>query len=396
MTRHLLFCLSLCLLVSCDSRKSSSLSDTSLTVIDLSGDFPLRRIDLHDIFDVEYIPLETNEKSLLTNTCSTYFVSNDYIITADLIGGNIFFFNRSGKHLRTLNRRGDGGEEYSRCPLTVDFEAEECFVYDYFKKKNLVYDFQGVYKRTLAGPPQKSNFNFSNYDKNFLFGFNNLFDNVTQSYPDEHPYYLVSKIDGSMQPIDLSVKKRMGSVVHSELVRYGNDSSIERTYFFITPLLENASDLLVADFALDTLYSFNDRKLTPIAVRTPSVRATDPPVILSPFIYTDSLFCFEMMPYYYNPANPTEAYDKSRDLICDRRTGKIEEIEFYNSDFSTKSRNMRMGSIKSIVKNYCISWYSSERLIDQYNAGLLKGKLKEVASKLLIEDNDVLILCKFK
>lgn len=136
--------------------------------------------------------------------------------------------------------------------------------------------------------------------------------------------------------------------------------------------------------------------MTPIAVRTPSVRATDPPVILSPFIYTDSLFCFEMMPYYYNPANPTEAYDKSRDLICDRRTGKIEEVEFYNSDFSTKSRNMGMRSIKSTVKNYCISWYSPERLIDQYNAGLLKGKLKEVASTLQIDDNDVLILCKFK
>lgn len=232
MTRHLLFCLFLCLLVSCDSRKSSSLSDTSLTVIDLSGDFPLRRIDIHDIFDVEYIPLETNEKSLLTNTCSTFWVSDNYIITVDLIGGDIFFFNRSGKHLRTLNRRGEGNEEYSIVKLTVDFEAEECFVYDYFKKKILVYDFQGIYKRTLAGPSQRGNFTYSNYDKDFLLAFNNLFDTETQSYPDKRPYYLVNKIDGSMQPIDLFIKKRMGSVVHAKPIYYPGGASTERTFFF--------------------------------------------------------------------------------------------------------------------------------------------------------------------
>lgn len=394
----LLFC-SLLLLLSCSGSKKGSLSDTSLTVLDLSGDFPFRRVDIHDIADVEYIPLETNEHSLLTKSCGHFFISDDYIITADLLGGNLFFFDRSGKHLRTVNRKGQGNEEYTTATLIVDFDAKECFIHDISKKKIVVYDFKGSYKRSLPLPPRGFRLWFYNYNKDFLLTYNRDFDYVTQKHTDEHPYYLVSKQDGTMHSLNLTIKDRIGPNVHLALVKSGRASYWDRTAFQINPILVNGTDVLIADFTLDTLYLSNDEKLIPVALRTPSVRATTPPVILNPLIYTDSLLCFEIMPFYYNPSNPFEATEKSRQLACDRTTGKIEEVEFYNSDILVHKRcHISMKSINrgGSLKDISLARVEPSSLLERYEAGELKGRLKEIAPKLKVDDNIVLILCKLK
>ena len=47
-------------------------------------------------------------------------------------------------------------------------------------------------------------------------------------------------------------------------------------------------------------------------------------------------------------------------------------------------------------ENYGISMFGAERLIEQYQAGGLKGELKDIASRLSIDDNDILMICKYK
>lgn len=41
-------------------------SSNTLGVIDLSGNYPIRKVDLKDIADLEYVPLETTDSSLLS------------------------------------------------------------------------------------------------------------------------------------------------------------------------------------------------------------------------------------------------------------------------------------------------------------------------------------------
>ena len=63
--------------------------------------------------------------------------------------GNIFVYDRSGKAIRKINRKGQGGEEYTSCrSITLDEENEELFVNDNYAKKIRVYDLEGnlIYK----------------------------------------------------------------------------------------------------------------------------------------------------------------------------------------------------------------------------------------------------------
>lgn len=53
-------------------------------------------------------------------------------------------------------------------------------------------------------------------------------------------------------------------------------------------------------------------------------------------------------------------------------------------------------SAYSTMKNCGIATYGPEGLIENLKKGYLKGKLKEVASKLHEEDNKVIMLVKYK
>ena len=155
---------------------------------------------------------------------------------------------------------------------------------------------------------------------------------------------------------------------------------------------------MIADYALDTIYSYRHHKLVPIAVQTPSVYASDPPVIVACELYTDSYLHFRIIPMYYNPSAPMSPMADAPELVLNRHTGKIAEWKMYDYNYSSDiERPVPTMILQSADReNYGISMFTAERLIEQYQAGGLKEELKDIASRLSIDDNDILMICKYK
>ena len=109
-----------------------------------------KELVLQDFMDVEYIPLETNDE--FVNQGCVEAVGEKYIIVTNYVSdGNIFVYDRSGKAIRKINRKGQGGEEYTSCrSITLDEENEELFVNDNYAKKIRVYDLEGNFKRSRS------------------------------------------------------------------------------------------------------------------------------------------------------------------------------------------------------------------------------------------------------
>ena len=92
--------------------------------------------------------------------------------------------------------------------------------------------------------------------------------------------------------------------------------------------------------------------------------------------------------------------------ILDRRTNEICRLELYDSllDPELKIQSKRgiitafpentQISIKN--KNHAASRYQTSILVEKFKEGKLKGKLKEIASKLKEDDNNVVAIFKFK
>jgi hypothetical protein len=60
--------------------------------------------------------------------------------------GDIFVYDRTGKALRKINRKGQGGEEYTYIlGITLDEDNDEMFVNDHYKRRIIVYDLYGKF-----------------------------------------------------------------------------------------------------------------------------------------------------------------------------------------------------------------------------------------------------------
>ena len=102
-TMRIFYLLTIAILSSCTSNQQI---DSDLPVIDLEKEYPVKRIDIHEIADVEYIPLETTDESVLMNGWEKS-ISDKYIILADTGNGTYRFliFDRQGKYIRTIENK---------------------------------------------------------------------------------------------------------------------------------------------------------------------------------------------------------------------------------------------------------------------------------------------------
>lgn len=402
-----LYIVILLLLVACSTNSSKISKEKSdqkiernkkvsvgLPILDLSKDYPKKKITLQDIADVEYIALETNEDALLKST-SIYITSNK-IIASDLLG-TIVIFDRRGKYLHSFNHKGQSGEEY-RDPISIAVDNEEIFVVDFWKKCIQVYDYEGKYRRTLR-LPAKSNFSSSifNYNDDFLLGNDKyMVDTGKDDQTNKTPYCKISKKTGKLTPLPLKFTKRIGD----EFVQYIDEQNSIGGILGVSPLATFGSDGLIADFTLDTAYIYQNDVLQPIAVRKNCVSNNNKPIISTIEFLTDryQLWFTQEKNLDFKTKNVPEPVF----YLIDKKINECYLIEFFNADgvtwadVTTSIYERLSANIHSVPPKYAIQIYKPEKLIKFNNEGKLKGELKIIASKLKEDDNPVLMIAKFK
>ena len=114
-------------------------------------------------------------------------------------------YDRTGKAIRKINRKGQSGEEYiSLYTVTLDEENKEMFVNDILGKKIVVYDLYGNFKRSFKhknGTDSQFYSDIFNYDRQHLICYD--------EYDKELPFVLISKQDGSItQEIKIPFKEK--------------------------------------------------------------------------------------------------------------------------------------------------------------------------------------------
>ena len=113
-------------------------------------------INLSEFADsVAFIILEETDESLLSSqNINRVFFTSDYIIVVQNghgAFGAIFFFDRNGKYVRQISRRGQGPGEYtSMWSVMFDEQNQQLIVYDMHPKRILFYDIYGNFIRDIS------------------------------------------------------------------------------------------------------------------------------------------------------------------------------------------------------------------------------------------------------
>jgi hypothetical protein len=100
--------------------------------------------------EIEYIPLETNQQSLIRNMKGAWFTEGGiYVHTPN----QLMLFDSQGKFLRNIGKKGRGPEEYQQCSqVAVDFTDGSIWVYDVLSKALSHYDQTGSMRDRFTIP----------------------------------------------------------------------------------------------------------------------------------------------------------------------------------------------------------------------------------------------------
>lgn len=368
----------LAVLSSCGERKQQSSDD--IITMDVTANYPKKELILQDFMNVEYVPLETTDEFVTQSYVQD--IGKKYIILTNYSSdGDIFIYDRKGKAIRKINRKGQSGEEYSIfIEVILDEENEELFVMDLFTSKFFVYDLEGQFKRKFESAEPCIYSNIFNYDKNNLIAYKNLSPDMESEKSD---HLIISKKNGEVgQTIPIPYEKIVSTVVNSP------ERAIMR---YSTLTIPYKNSWVVTRSSADTIYKYlpKDDNLVPLIAQTPPIHTMDSHTFLFPVAITNRYYFVEVVKK--EPESKTGYYETP--LVYDKQEKAIYNYKLYNDDFTNKvevSHNVNFAS-NEIAK---VSKLEAFDIVEAYNNGELKGRLKEIAATLNEDDNAVLMLIK--
>lgn len=351
-----------------------------LIKFDVTKKYSMKELFLQDFMDVEYIPLETNDDFVNQGYVRDIGEKN-MIVTNRINDGNIFIYDRTGKALRKINRRGQGSEEYSFLyNIILDDKREEIFVNDLFAKRIVVYDLFGNFERVITRKEEfNSTFytNIYNYDEDNLICYDRYNTNIS--------FFIISKNDGTViETIKIPFKNKL-------FLRqtYNNNNLTPGPYHSIMPYKGN---WILLELSSDTVYMLSsDFSIHPFLVRIPSVESKE----------SDDYLLFRFLSDHYLFMETIEnKFDFSRNVgfkkkyfMFDCEENIFFRYKVYNKDYVSK-KEVYMNLINPNVE----SWLSleSNQLVLDYERGIIRGRLKDIAAKLSKDSNPVVMLIKHK
>lgn len=385
------FLFSLTLLVGCNRQQVTIVPDSSLPVLDITADYPEREIDLTEEAEIEYIPLQFQGKERLELSDLLYGTVSEHLIIAYNREGTVFVFDKMGKQLHQFNPIKKEKKPYDYIfSIYGDEENQEIFIKT-SSHEIKVYSLAGNYNRSLKVVYPISFDQVFGYSKDTLIVSNGTED-VDNSVTNGIYYYKLSKKNAGLSPFPFYVKRRITNRFTGN-VQDGAQANGFGFSLSVEPMIKNGNEIILSDFACDTIFSFDGGIKKALLRRTPAVRSTFPLKLIGVIMKTDRYMLMNIVEKVYVP---NEKKIKVKSLLYDFKTQEIVVPKLINKEF-TPLRPVYLENLKgNFPKNTCVAAIHSKKLFQLYESGRLSGKAKEVASRLGRDDTLVLILHRFK
>lgn len=360
--------------------------------LDVTKDYPEKKIVLQDLADVKYIPLETKKNALLPNSAGCLGYVSDSLIVARTSDNEIVLFNGDGSVRSSFRHVGQGSKEYQYIiGMAVDPKAQEIFIVDYLLKYRMqVYSFTGQYKRTLPIPYKMILNSLQDFSADCLLACDM---DVNQGISNRaKPYMLLSKKTGEIvKELDIHFTKRMSNRMSKP---FGENQTISAALGY-DPIVRCEDSYVIGDLSADTIYTYTPQGvLSPMLVRTPPVLSMETPKVLLPDYRAGSYFFFYLVDFEFDFETRTGFPDKY--MVYDYAAGKTYVCKLVNRDCEEQEIQLGDGGVTNKAWNTACYTIPSSMLIEQSEAGKVHGPLKEIAAGRTDDDNPVLAIVRFK
>ncbi len=382
-----------------DSKISENDSIT-FSLEDLTKKTTIRLSEL-GVTDIEYIPLETNEKSYISGNFDMMLAGSEILAGKDFYiikhFNEIKKFSENGSFVASIGVTGRGPEEFLTAhDIDINRKTREIYVVDGWKKKFFVYSENGSFLRSFPAPVNTVDFKLTpegilcyssdiTGDTKYSYTLIDNAGNILERIPNKYQWNLISK---------------NGAFVLNENIFYEHDNQLFKKEVYS-----------------DTIYRFNNGKFVPhITLNhgnkliTPVARSVQAPMdLMTKFISQENIFEFGDYIYYEfltdrhkhtfigsKKTNSKRIMINNLDISTKRFKGFINDIDGGPAllPYTVKNNNIMVCIADAILlKKYQFSKDFTESSPRYPNK---KKELEKLLKNLKEDDNPVLILMKIK
>lgn len=408
--KYILFICSLITFLSCtDSNKTDNTNkDHNLLVLDLDK-AAIKDTMLASVFikSVTPIALETTNESLIGFLSAMQVTDSCICILDDEHApggsGNLFVFDKRGKYLRKIGKKGQGPGEYVNIDdFTIDEKNDKIFLVDNENDKIRVYQFStGRFLRNIDFKDDKVKY------ANIQYSNNKLFVDFTYYSPTEKGpmMYTLDEATGNIESkwmdIDIHNHGWLKPFFKGESFFYCKNSEMPKyTHYF-----------------MDTIMAVNKDKLEPYLVIKSKDWVTDYDVRshknTTPDVLQNILFKFRELPIAFNVQNYVESeryiyffYSKQKDqieVLYDKKNNLLFRTKRLIDDLTYDSQNCRVLLIGCGDKNGMYSYVNTVGIPTFSNYSVkdpsspMKPEYKKYfENKITADSNPILLYYEYK
>ena len=360
-------------LISCGHNPQNDIS-----IINIEKKYPIKQLTIQEIWNVKYVPLDTDDTYLVPSSTPDY-LSDNHIGFINHTTGDILFWNsQTGEKAFIINRKGPGPEEYKAAgAIVLDEKNSKLYIWSIWDGTIQVYNTDGKYCKTLyMHNHKKGEFNdvtnmINANDSLLICSVNNMKGYTLHFY--------LNKLSGNTRLIYSIPQNKVVSLYIQENIN-GVHYSIAPT---IKPIIKIKDGYIYADHSNDTIYKVEQGNFKTYIVREPFIQDMPDKWILRYHTETEQWIILSSVHLSYNFKDSEGLETKFYGIKKD--TNEIFEIHFKNRDF---------GSTNFKFTGDMYTYLSNDILLNALNDGNLKNKLESITKDLTTDDNGVLMLLR--
>lgn len=380
------------LMISCEEGENVSIREVEngKKIISIDASWLEAPKDFQGMYEVEYIPLETNDEALIGSIDDVKVIDGLFFLLDKSVAKALFIYNEDGSFINKIVAIGQGPDEVNRInDFTINRERKELLISDLGKRRIFIYDFDGTLLRVERNELWFTSVEWLPGDS-YLYYFSHY--SVDENRGEFGPLVVVGDINGKVEAEYFKIDNRQSNLTVVEnfnLSNNGNEILFSKKFDENLYSVNNQGELVSkvkVDFgALGIAKDYREFKVKDYRI----FENKNPFAQVRSAYSTDSSYTIS----YTNPVKMNGLQIYMQAVISKNTTEGYLYLPTNNPD----SDGVMLPSIKASDRNYFYGLYDADEFVSANNEN------DEVITKnhrdkrlLTIEESDNPILVKIR
>ena len=215
----------ICLIISCEEGVNVSIREVEngKEIISIDASWLEAPKDFQGMYEVEYIPLETNDMALIGSIDDVKVMDGLFFLLDKSVAKALFIYNENGSFINKIEAKGQGPDEVNRInDFTINRDRKELMISDLGRRRVFIYDFDGTLLRVERNELWFTSVEWLSGDS-YLYYYSHY--SVDENRGQFGPLIVVGNINGKVEAEYFKIDNRPSNLTVVENFNFSNNGN---------------------------------------------------------------------------------------------------------------------------------------------------------------------------